>query len=257
MDGFSVVAAHRMMIDLQIGLSLLIPIGVALALYAFEASRFSAPIVQSWRGIVAPYFVAVSTLFGLFAAILVNDVWQGATFAKRAVLMEASAVRDLHLMARAAGIEAALSVKLRAYVTAASLEKPASAAINVQRGETEKAYEALLQEVRAQIHLDSATRTALMTGSRDLLRAHEERLHYATDFTAPIKWVAILVFGAITQIALMLVHLESRGPMRMAVGLFTVAFIFCLAIIAIFDAPFEFVLADEPAASLRSALPNP
>ena len=35
------------------------------------------------------------------------------------------------------------------------------------------------------------------------------------------------------------------------------AFIFCLAIIAIFDAPFEFVLADEPATSLRLALPDP
>jgi len=45
--------------------------------------------------------------------------------------------------------------------------------------------------------------------------------------------------------------------MRIAVGPFTVAFIFCLAIIAIFDAPFEFVLANEPATSLRLALPDP
>ena len=45
--------------------------------------------------------------------------------------------------------------------------------------------------------------------------------------------------------------------MRIAVGPFTVAFIFCLAIIAIFDAPFEFVLANEPATSLRFALPDP
>ena len=45
--------------------------------------------------------------------------------------------------------------------------------------------------------------------------------------------------------------------MRIAVGLFTATFIFCLAIIAIFDAPFEFVLADEPTTSLRLALPDP
>ena len=136
-----------MMLDLQIGLSLLIPIGVALALYALEASRFCAPTVQSWRGVVAPYFVAVSTLFGLFGALLVNDVWQGATNAKRAVLMEASAVRDLHLMARAAGIEAALVVRLRAYVKAASSEKPASTAINAQRVETEGPWVAMKKPV--------------------------------------------------------------------------------------------------------------
>ena len=59
-----------------------------------------------------------------------------------------------------------------------------------------------------------------------------------------------VVFGAMTQIALMLVPVDNRVPMRIAVGLFTVAFIFCIAIIAIFDAPSEFVLADEPATSL-------
>jgi hypothetical protein len=245
------------MMDLQIGLSLIIPIGVALVLFALEASRLTGPALQSWRGVVAPYFVAVSTLFGLFGAILVSDVWQGANNAKRAVQMESSSIRDIHLMARAAGIEAALLPRLRAYVKAASTEQPASTAIAVQRGETGKAYEALLREIASQTQLDTQMRTALLAGARDLLRAHEDRLHYASDFTAPIKWVAILVFGAITQIALMLVHVESRVPMRIAVGLFTVAFIFCLAIIAIFDAPFEFVLADEPAASLRLALPNP
>ena len=45
--------------------------------------------------------------------------------------------------------------------------------------------------------------------------------------------------------------------MRIAVGPFTVAFFFCLAIITIVGAPFEFVLADEPATSLRLALPDP
>ena len=52
----------------------------------------------------------------------------------------------------------------------------------------------------------------------------------------------------------MLVHVDKPRAMRVAVGLFTVAFAFCLVIVAIFDAPFEIVLAGEPRASLKIAL---
>lgn len=198
----------------------------------------------------------MSTIFGLFSALLVNDVWQGATSAKRAVQVESGTVREIDLMARAANIDGVILPRLLAYVKAATLERPSSSAITIQRSEIGGAYEALLRALGSRPQLDPSMRAALLVAARDLFRAHEERLHYASDFTAPIKWAAILVFGAITQIALMLVHLGNRTPMRIAVGLFTVAFIFCLVIIAVFDAPFDFVLADEPAASLRLALPN-
>ena len=56
--------------------------------------------------------------------------------------------------------------------------------------------------------------------------------------------------GAVAAIvAPMFVPVDNRVSMRM-IGL-------RLAIIAIVDASFDFVLADEPATSLRSALPDP
>jgi len=40
----------------------------------------------------------------------------------------------------------------------------------------------------------------------------------------------------------------------LAVGLFTVAFSFCLIVVAFFDAPFEVVLRHEPAQTLKLAI---
>ena len=42
--------------------------------------------------------------------------------------------------------------------------------------------------------------------------------------------------------------------MRVAVGLFTVAFSFCLIVVAVFDAPFDIVLHDEPWRTMHQAL---
>ena len=85
-------------------------------------------------------------------------------------------------------------------------------------------------------------------------RARDRRLYLAADETAPIKWLSALVLGALTQIGLMLVHTGTRRAIRVGLGLFTVAFTFCLVIIATFDLPFELVLAHEPGATLARTL---
>jgi len=89
---------------------------------------------------------------------------------------------------------------------------------------------------------------------QELLHTHNQRLHVANDATSTIKWLSVLVLGALTQVALLLVHVGNRHAMRVSVGLFTIAFIFCLVIIAMFDDPFQIVLAGEPRASLATAL---
>jgi hypothetical protein len=238
----------------QIPLSAVLPIAAALAIFLIEAKGPLAPHIQASRGVVAPYFAAVSILFGLFAALLVSDVWQKASNAKHAVQAESDAVHVLAHLARANDIDAVVIPQLRAYIAAASEEDPYSAAITATRNETGKAYLDLLTTISRAYALDGPARAAMMTSARELLHAHDERLHLANDITAPIKWFAILIFGAITQAALLLVHVGNRRAMRVAVGLFTVAFSCCLVVVAIFDAPFEIILADEPGTSLRMAL---
>jgi hypothetical protein len=238
----------------QIALSALLPILVCLLLFRLEAKGpLSAPIHKS-HGLVGPYFTSVSILFGLFAALLANDVWQKANEAKRAVQSEADSVHMLVHLSRAYGLEAVVLPKLKTYVHAASAEQPHSGSIESQREATGEAYLDLLTAISQAQGLDSPAHTSLQATTRELLRAHDSRFYLASDVTAPVKWLAILIFGTITQVALLLVHVPNRRAMRVAVALFTVAFCFCLIVVAIFDAPFEIVLSDEPGTTLREAL---
>lgn len=238
----------------DIAVSALLPVGSALLIFLVEAKGPLSPRIRATKGIVAPYFGSVAVLFGLFAALLASDVWQKTTEAKSAVLAESHAVSALAYFARAKQVEPLILPKLKVYASAASAEDPYSAAIGPARSETDKAFLDLLTTISQAPELEGSIRTGMLLAAHELLRAHGTRLNLANDVTAPIKWIAILVLGALTQIALLLVHVGNQRAMRVAIGLFTVAFSFCLVIVAIFDTPFDMVLKNEPAASLKAAL---
>lgn len=245
---------HWFSIGADIALSALLPVASAALIFLAEARGPLSKTIRATRGVVAPYFASVAVLFGLFAALLASDVWQKTNEAKRAVLAEAHAVETLGYFARANDLEELIFPRLKAYAAAASAEDPYSSAIGPARSETDKAALDLLTTVSQAYGLDGPTRAAMLTTARELLRAHDNRLSLANDVTAPIKWVAIVVLGALTQIALLLVHVDNQRAMRAAVGLFTVAFSFCLVVVTIFDAPFDVILRNEPAASLTFTL---
>ena len=174
--------------------------------------------------------------------------------AKRAVQAESHAVHALAHLARAHGVAEVVLPKLRAYAEAAGVEQPHSDFFEQQHAATEKAYLDLLTTLSRLPPTDELVRSSLLTAGGELLRAHDSRIYFASDMTAPVKWLSIVIFGVLTQIALLLVHVANRRASRIAVVLFTVAFTFCLLVMAVFDAPFEVVLKDEPAKSMRAAL---
>lgn len=240
--------------NLDIAASALLPIVFALAIFVAEAKGpLSAPI-RATRGVVGPYFNAVAIVFGLFAALLASDVWLKTNEAKRAVLAESHAVQALGHMARAANVENVVIPRLKAYVEAASHEDPHSETIGHRRSKTEQAYLELLTSISQSYGMDGSIRTSMLATARELLKAHGDRLNLANDVAAPIKWIAILVLGALTQIALLLVHVDNQRAMRASISLFTVAFSFCLLVVAVFDTPFDQILSHEPARSLKAAL---
>ncbi len=238
----------------DIALSALLPVGSALLIFLMAAKGPLAPAIRRTTGVVGPYFNAVAVLFGLFAALLASDVWLKTNEAKRAVLAESHAVETLAYFARASGLEDTIVPLLKEYAKAASAEDPYTPNIGPAKNDTDKAYLELLTAITKVGGIDASVRSGMLTTAHNLLRAHGTRLNLANDVTAPIKWAAMIVLGVLTQLALLLVHVDNPRAMRAAVGLFTVAFSFCLVIVAIFDAPFEMILADEPAASLREVL---
>lgn len=231
----------------QIVLSIVTPAAVALLIFRLEASGPLAPALQRTTGVVAPYFTSVAILFGLFAALLMSDVWQKDNAARQSVAIEDDSVRAIIQLAHVNGLDPLLLPQIKAYAAAASGENPYSEGT---REKTDTAFQALLAAATHVGGLDRTARAALLGALTELRHARDRRLYLADEGTTAIKWLSILVLGALTLIAIMLVHIGNRRALRVSVGLFTVAFTFCLVIIAIFDTPFELALADEPGATL-------
>jgi len=133
----------------DIVLSLLTPLAVALLILILEKRGPLAPALQRTTGLVGPYFTSVAILFGLFTALLMNDVWRKDNAAWQSVQAEDDALRAILQLARANDIEAELAPQIKAYVAAASRENPYSKAAATARDDTDRAYEALLRQAIA------------------------------------------------------------------------------------------------------------
>jgi len=237
----------------QIILSVATPVAVALVLFGLEARGPLAPMLQKPLGLVAGYFTSVAILFGLMSALLMNDVWQKDNAARQSVQAEDDALRALFQLARINALPD-LNPLFKAYATTAAQENPWSRAAPHARQKTDRAYEAIVSGVSQAHGLESGTRTFILSTAVDMRRARDRRLYVADDETVGIKWLSMIVLGALTQIAILLVHTGERTAIRVSVSLFTVAFTFCLLIVAIFDTPFEMTLANEPGRTFNQTL---
>jgi len=238
----------------QIALSVVTPILVAVLVCLAETRGPLAAPLQKTTGIVAPYFTGIALLFALVTAQMLTEVWQKDNASRQSVQAEDDAIRALLHLARVHGVEAAVLPPIKAYIAAAAQENPFSRVGSKPRRATDRAYEALQGSLVAAPGLGEATRSVLLATGVELRRARDRRLYNADDQTAAIKWASVLVLGALTQIAIMLVHIGHRRALRVSVWFFTVAFAFCLVLIAVFDAPFEVALVHEPGTTLNRTL---
>jgi hypothetical protein len=237
----------------EIVLSAATPVAVALILFTLEARGPLAAALQRPLGLVGPYFTAIAILFGLFTSLLMSDVWQKDNAARQSVQVEDDTVRALLQLARINDL-ANLIPQLKTYVAAVSKENPYSRDEPGAREGADRAYEAMVASVSHAYGLDSSARSFILGTLGELRRARDRRLYLADDETVGIKWLSIVVLGALTQIAILVVHTGNRPAVRLSVALFTVAFTFCLVVLAVFDAPFEIVLSGEPGKTLNRTL---
>lgn len=238
----------------ELALSAIIPAALAILILLVEQRGPLAAPIQACKGLVPAFVPAVAVVFGLFAALLASDAWQKDTLARRVLNEEVDAARVTAQFSRAAGIDGQVMPRLKAYLEASSKEQHYTPTAEAARAVTERAYEELLAVILRTPLADAASRPTLVKSASDMKRAHDDRFYLAADRTVPIKWLSIVIFGALTQIALMLVHVGQRHHMRVVVGLFTVTFSACLIVVSIFDTPFDRILFDEPAASLGEVL---
>lgn len=207
-------------------------------------ASFRSPMrarVQSFQGVVAPFFGSVAIIFGLLVAFLSNDIWDRNKQAERVIRTESDTLIALHSLGLASGADTkALRAAIRAYASAVVEDEWPRLQEQERSAKADTALNSLLREVAlpAASKDPSIQRTMLDMVLR-VRSAHEDRLELSQDRTAVTKWAAVLLLALITQMAIAVVHLDRPRPQAAALFIFTLAAVSLLGMLAIHEAPFE------------------
>jgi hypothetical protein len=216
--------------------------GAGIAWAAF--GRTFGRSMKTIRGLVPAYFGAVAILFALLTGFLAGDIADRNRQAARSVEAEAGELRNVHTLSSASAsdmrnIRAAWTNYLK---TVIADDWPA-----MSRGggaaSTDAAYDALLHEVsdpKIAADASAAVHAALLNTTVGVGTARSDRLALASyDGTRTLKWTMVLILGALTQLAVGLVHLERRAAHITALTVFSVAVVVTLGLIALQKYPFS------------------
>jgi hypothetical protein len=197
--------------------------------------------VQSFKGVVAPFFGASATIFALLVGFLSSDVWERNKHAELVVLTESDTLIALHSLSAASGIDdKALRSAIRGYVRSVVDDEWPRLAVQQRSPATDAALDALLRAVAQRgTSTDAALQGTMLNMVLKIRAAHEDRLVLGNDRTVGGKWAAVLLLALITQLAIAVVHLERPRPQLAALVIFTIAAVSILGLLASHEAPFE------------------
>ena len=109
---------------------------------------FRSPLrgrIQSFKGVVAPFFGSTAIIFGLLIAFLSNDIWDRNKQAERIVAIESETLIALYsLSAASGGDNQRLRTAIRAYVSAVIEDEWPRLALQQRSARTDSAVNALL-----------------------------------------------------------------------------------------------------------------
>jgi hypothetical protein len=222
------------------GISLLVLVAMIGCLFVWIAERSRLrPFFESCSGVVAPYGAMLSVLFSLFVVFLVQDIWTHHEGARAAVAREADGIRVVRTVASLLGERAkALDALAVEYGDNAGTGDWRSAA---HRSAMDALTRRMLQEG---LLGDSAAVTpqvqrTIVDAITEMRNGRRERMLVESSRTARQKWVAALVLGVLTQMALVAVHIGKMRASMLASLLFSTAMAFVLWITLIRTDPFQ------------------
>jgi hypothetical protein len=214
------------------------------------------PFFASCVGIAGPFFASVAVLFSLFAAFLANDVQNRTARAQAAVLHEAEGVRTILRLSEALG-EASVPARIAAieyarWVLATELPAMRNAGRTPEDLSAVRNLSLAVLAPSAAVSAPEAAQEAMMDGLVAIRQARLERTTLAGGESAPLNWLATLILGVLTQIAIAVVQLDRLRPQALALFVFTAAFAATVAIVGLGERPFAGRLIDD--APLRAAI---
>ena len=220
-----------------------LPIVFAILLqFVTQHTRLHDRLAAALASVVAPYFVSLAVLFALFAAFLGNDIWgrlqSQLQRLEGSIQREASAIRLMNALATAEGAGGETvgdRVKRYARITLAEELLPFR---RVQSTRARDAFQDLARSVASGNSAFAARRTvqaAMLTAVGRIEQARSERFYATGAHNHPIIWIAVIALGALSQIAMVMVHISSRSSQAAALGLFTIGFSLTLIILTVSD----------------------
>lgn len=225
-------------------------VATTLIIFALSFSRPTQPFFRTFVGVVAPFFGAISILFGLFAGFVANDAWERNRQAARAVLTERDALVAAYQLSIATVSDMShIRAALRAYGdSVVQNEWPL-----MEDGEASPATTAALGElmrVVADPTLASASGVAPHQALLDLIlkvrSARSDRLALSEQSSDLAKWLTVMILALLTQLAVGVVHLEKPRAQLAALILFSAAATTALGLIAVRERPFDGPLRISP-----------
>lgn len=224
-----------------------------LAIHGLALSRAVMPL----GGVVAPFFGAISILFGLLTGFLASDAWERNRLANRAVLAERDALLALYDLSIATISDmSSIRAAVRAYTqTVIAEEWP-----RMRDGEASPKAAAALADLAKEVATPKlsaesglVSHTALLDLTLRVRTARSDRLNLSAQYSDHAKWWTVLALAVLTQIALALVHLDKPRARAAAIGVFSLAAVVSLSLVAGRERPFDGALGLQPSA-LQEAL---
>jgi hypothetical protein len=206
--------------------------------------------VQSFRGIVAPYFNGIVVIFAILVGFLANDVWDRNRRAAASVRSEAGSLVSLHDLVAASGLpKLDIDRGIRAYVSAVAEKEWPSMVQGEAAPDAEIAQDNLLESVanlEAEPSSSAAFERVMLDTAMKIREARAERLALSSDYSENFKWAGVLLLALIAQVSIAAVHLEKPRPQIAALFIFTSGVVVLLGLIAAHELPFGPPLSISP-----------
>lgn len=244
------------------------PVSIILALivvfFLATGSLIHLLVFSRWTGrlfgslsLVAPFFTAIALLFGLLTGFLASDAWERNRLAGRAVVAERDVVLAIHALSIATLSDmTAIRSALRNYATLVVSEEWVRMEDGDVGPQTSAALTELLRELadpKSSHQSGLVAHSALLDLGIRLVAARGDRLSLAGQRSSHAKWWTVIGLAVLTQLAIALVHAGKATTGLVAVGLFSLAAVLSLSLIATSERPFDGATGIKPVA-MRAAL---
>jgi hypothetical protein len=217
---------------------------------------------KSFKAVSVGMLPVLGIIFGLFVAFTAAQVWADNDRASAAVSREASALREVTLLATGLPAEqqGRLTELVRGYIgQAVTVEWPMMASGNASLRATPVALAEALRLVVATAAVGGGQQTAqreIVAALGTALDARRQRIIVSQSEVNPVKWWCLYLQALCELIVIALVHCDTRLASAIALGLFATGVAASVLLIAAHDRPFtgQISVGPEP---LLQIMPEP